>query len=411
MIGAALTSPIRKVGLAMFRLFRYYPDYDPRSESATTTKWVRFPGLPPPLFTRRFVEAIVNSFAFFLDVDERSKACATLKYARACVEIDVSKPVPEEVIISLPDGRKYTQKVEVEGNLFYCLRCKIHGHHLSDCRRGKSSKVADYPGRDSSHQEIKNKKHVPRNNASLKATSQGGNDTCTNFNPVQHEWTEVRRKKKGSQVQSGNPNAKNGAPVVISGKDEHLANPQDHNMANKELMNHVPNMGNGTDLSFHRKSKEKDDNQQAVLQRVHETNVVTEQVHKIIEEETLLVEENDSMHQGEGEEMDCDLCLTIVDDQFYCEQLDKTFQDPEEFAEFVGELGYVLKEDSTISIGESEKGHEAPEAIQNSANVSCLQIEDVDPSPVPRSRHKKKKGVRASSRSCPKKKDTNFVWS
>ncbi|KAL9673092.1 hypothetical protein QQ045_029345 [Rhodiola kirilowii] len=133
----ALTSLIRNVSLAMFRLFRYSPDYDPKRESAKTTKWVRLTGLPPPLFTRRFVEAIVNSFAFFLDVDARSKACATLKYARACVEIDVSKSVLDEVIIYLPDGRKYIQKVEVEGNLFYCSHGKIHGHHLSDCRRGE----------------------------------------------------------------------------------------------------------------------------------------------------------------------------------------------------------------------------------------------------------------------------------
>ncbi|KAL9673195.1 hypothetical protein QQ045_029449 [Rhodiola kirilowii] len=136
-------SPIRKVGLTMFRLFLYSPDYDPRRESATTTKWVRLPGLAPPLFTRRFVEAIVSSFAFFLDVDERSKACATLKYARACVEIDVSKPVPEEVIISLPDGRKYTQKIEVEGNLFYCSRCKIHGHSINNCRKQKRRQEED----------------------------------------------------------------------------------------------------------------------------------------------------------------------------------------------------------------------------------------------------------------------------
>ncbi|CAM8993760.1 unnamed protein product [Rhodiola kirilowii] len=39
----ALTSPIRRVGHAMFRLFRYSPDYNPRKESTITTKWVRLP--------------------------------------------------------------------------------------------------------------------------------------------------------------------------------------------------------------------------------------------------------------------------------------------------------------------------------------------------------------------------------
>ncbi|CAM8983250.1 unnamed protein product [Rhodiola kirilowii] len=173
-----LTSPIRKVGLATFRLFRYSPDFDRRTEPATTSKWVRLPGLPPPLFTRSYVEAIVNSFALFLDVDERSNACVNLKYARACVEIDASKPALEEVIISLPDGRKLTQKVKIEGNLLYCPRCKIHGHPLSDCRRGKPPKAAEIVGKDA----------------------------------LQHE-TEMRRIKPGRQDQSDNLKVKRGVPA------------------------------------------------------------------------------------------------------------------------------------------------------------------------------------------------------
>ncbi|KAL9663685.1 hypothetical protein QQ045_019076 [Rhodiola kirilowii] len=35
----ALTSPLRKVGHAMFRLLRYTPDYNPKKESTIITKW------------------------------------------------------------------------------------------------------------------------------------------------------------------------------------------------------------------------------------------------------------------------------------------------------------------------------------------------------------------------------------
>ncbi|KAL9673365.1 hypothetical protein QQ045_029621 [Rhodiola kirilowii] len=133
----ALTSLIRKVGHAMFRLFRYTPDYNPRRESTTTTKWVRLPGLHPGFFSRNYVAEIVNYFGNFLDLDTRTKACALLKYARACVEVDVSKKIPEEVNIVLSDGRKFRQRIEVEVNLSYCAHCKIHGHTLMDCRKKK----------------------------------------------------------------------------------------------------------------------------------------------------------------------------------------------------------------------------------------------------------------------------------
>ncbi|KAL9675964.1 hypothetical protein QQ045_004173 [Rhodiola kirilowii] len=93
----ALTSPLRKVGHAMFRLFRYTPDYNPKKESSTTTKW----------------------------------------YVRACVEVDVTKPIPDEVRITLSDGRVFWQQIEVEGNLSYCGFCKVHGHTLIECRKRK----------------------------------------------------------------------------------------------------------------------------------------------------------------------------------------------------------------------------------------------------------------------------------
>ncbi|KAL9678705.1 hypothetical protein QQ045_016554 [Rhodiola kirilowii] len=139
----ALTSPLRKVGHASFRLFRYTPDYSPRRESTTTTKWVRLPGLHPGFVTRNYVAGIVNSFGDFLVLDERSKACSTLKYVRACVEIDVTKYIPEEVRITLSDGRVFWQKIEVEGNLSFYSHCKIHGHTLTECRKKKPAKNGD----------------------------------------------------------------------------------------------------------------------------------------------------------------------------------------------------------------------------------------------------------------------------
>ncbi|KAL9659102.1 hypothetical protein QQ045_028285 [Rhodiola kirilowii] len=137
---AVLTSPLRKVGHAMFRLFRYSPDYSPKKESSTTTKWVRLPGIHPGFVTRNSVASIVNSFGCFLDLNERSKACATLRYVRTCVELDVCIPIPEEVRISLSDGRVFWQKIEVEGNMAYCSYYKVHGHDLSMCRKKHVSK-------------------------------------------------------------------------------------------------------------------------------------------------------------------------------------------------------------------------------------------------------------------------------
>lgn len=101
----ALTSPLRWIQQAIFRLFRYDINYNPRQEATTTTKWIRLPGLPPPLFHQSCIGSIVNSFARFLDTDDRTKACVSMRCARVCIECDVTQPLPERVWVGLPTNR------------------------------------------------------------------------------------------------------------------------------------------------------------------------------------------------------------------------------------------------------------------------------------------------------------------
>ncbi|KAL9672881.1 hypothetical protein QQ045_029134 [Rhodiola kirilowii] len=134
-VNEILTSPLRRVGHTMFRLFRWSADYNPKKESPTVTKWICFPGMPIEMFDGAFLRSLVSSFAMFLDSDVRTKEFESLNYARACVEIDVTKEIPNNVWINLPNGRGFFQAIVVEGGLKYCSRCKIHGHELASCRK------------------------------------------------------------------------------------------------------------------------------------------------------------------------------------------------------------------------------------------------------------------------------------
>ncbi|KAL9679253.1 hypothetical protein QQ045_017109 [Rhodiola kirilowii] len=106
-VNAVLTSPLRRVGHTMFRLFRWTPDYNPKKESTTVTKWIRFPGLPMEMFDRAILRSIVSSFALFLDCDDRTKEMNSLSFARVCVELDVTKAVPNSVWINLPENKGF----------------------------------------------------------------------------------------------------------------------------------------------------------------------------------------------------------------------------------------------------------------------------------------------------------------
>lgn len=72
-----------------------------------------------------------------MSVDARTKACTHLKSARACVELDVTKTIPDSIWINLSDNRSYWQIIEVESKLAYCGKCKVHGHLYEACRKKK----------------------------------------------------------------------------------------------------------------------------------------------------------------------------------------------------------------------------------------------------------------------------------
>ncbi|KAL9676060.1 hypothetical protein QQ045_004273 [Rhodiola kirilowii] len=194
----ALTSQLRKVGHAMFRLFRYTPDYNPRRESTNTTNWVRLPGLHPGFVTRNYVAGIVNSFGYFLDLDDRTKACSTLRFARACVEIDVSKSIMEEVRITLSDGRMFWQKIEVEGNLSFCSHCNIHGHTVAECRKIKTPKNMDQSSHTAGRETHRGGETRP-----IEVTISNGHGykgNTSTYHNTQEEWTQVKRKKGARTV-------------------------------------------------------------------------------------------------------------------------------------------------------------------------------------------------------------------
>ncbi|KAL9663294.1 hypothetical protein QQ045_028134 [Rhodiola kirilowii] len=138
-VNEVLTSPLRRVGYTMFRQFGWSAEYNPKKESTSVTKWIRFPGLPMEMFDRAIIKSIVASFALFLDCDDKTKEMDSLNYARACVELDVTKTVPSSVWINLPGNNDFFQDIVVEGGLKYCASCKLHGHDMTNCRRMQKS--------------------------------------------------------------------------------------------------------------------------------------------------------------------------------------------------------------------------------------------------------------------------------
>lgn len=108
-------------------------------ESAETTIWVRLPGLPLSIYDSSFIEAIISTFGYFVSVGDRTNVCMSLKFATACVKLDVTKPISEAIWITMLDNRSYWQQGEIESKFSYCNRCKAHGHFFDTRRKRRKN--------------------------------------------------------------------------------------------------------------------------------------------------------------------------------------------------------------------------------------------------------------------------------
>ncbi|KAL9680676.1 hypothetical protein QQ045_018561 [Rhodiola kirilowii] len=132
--------------------------------------------------------------------------------------------------------------------------------------------------------------------------------------------------------------------------------------------------------------------------------------HKVHKEETWIVEKNGSMQQGGAEDMSIPVetdgkhvVLSQELDDYVKEA--KEYGTLEHFLKFCKENGYIHQVGSSIQVDESERVDEdLNDQVDNTTLMPTISIPT-------RNRHRKNKGARSSTRSVPKKKDSNFVWS
>jgi hypothetical protein len=105
------------------------PDFNPASDSIEKVAvWVRFSGLPIEYYDAKMLYFIGNRIGRTIKVDKNTLMQERGKYARMCVEVDLSKPL---LAIFTIKGRQF--HVEYEGLHLLCLTCGRFGHTKEGC--------------------------------------------------------------------------------------------------------------------------------------------------------------------------------------------------------------------------------------------------------------------------------------
>eukprot|EP00253_Pinus_taeda_P015034 PITA_15034 len=104
--------------------------YNPDQEKMIAAPiWIRLFGLPIEFWDPEILEGIGNTIRTFIKVAETIRRGRYTSYARICVYMNISEPLPEYIGLEYHD-EVWQQPVDYEHIPFHCRRCHEYGHLL-----------------------------------------------------------------------------------------------------------------------------------------------------------------------------------------------------------------------------------------------------------------------------------------
>lgn len=176
---------------------RWRPDFDPKSSKMEKMAvWVRLPGLPVEYFREDVIRMILEHVGTPLKLDKTTVCVERGRFARATVEIDLSKPLVSKVLV-----RKRVQVIEFEGLHVFCFTCGQVGHRSEHC--SERTKAADAPMADNMDMGVESKPEGM-------ARSVSGGVESEKYGP----WMLVNRKQRKPVTQVTSARRNSGGPSV-----------------------------------------------------------------------------------------------------------------------------------------------------------------------------------------------------
>ncbi|CAN1180890.1 hypothetical protein LINPERHAP2_LOCUS35025 [Linum perenne] len=118
-----------------WKMFEYYitvacwtPEFNEEAPIQRILTWVRLPKLPIHFFNHTAVTRIGNHIGRTIRLDLATSEGARARYARVCVEVDLTKPLLGKYMIG---DRVFYVEYECLENI--CFTCGMYGHKMGSC--------------------------------------------------------------------------------------------------------------------------------------------------------------------------------------------------------------------------------------------------------------------------------------
>ncbi|XP_019195841.1 PREDICTED: uncharacterized protein LOC109189684 [Ipomoea nil] len=108
------------------------PNFIPsKNKTKKLLVWVRFPELPIEYFDEEFLKKIGKTIGRPVKIDTTTSLASIGKFARICVEIDITKPLLSKFVLHFMDW-----PIEYEGINLICFKCERRGRTKNNVQPG-----------------------------------------------------------------------------------------------------------------------------------------------------------------------------------------------------------------------------------------------------------------------------------
>jgi hypothetical protein len=199
----------------------------PNAKVERTVVWVRFPGLNLVYYDESFLLAMASAIGRPVKVDTNTLKVERGKFARVCVEIDLTLPVVGKIWVN---GHWY--KIQYEGLHLICTNCGCYGHLGRNCTTPPRTAPPEKPQQQTAgnQQEVSQPlQHINQTIDQSQLMPESSNGKAVNFVPndlsvikgniisidegnkeLHGDWLLVTRKKKSTS----NPTLISSKPVT-----------------------------------------------------------------------------------------------------------------------------------------------------------------------------------------------------
>ncbi|XP_040987690.1 uncharacterized protein LOC121235413 [Juglans microcarpa x Juglans regia] len=124
-----------------YRPFHWSPDFSEEEEPSVVPVWIFLPGLAPNFYHPSILKCLTAPIGKFIRCDNSTRCATRTDGARVCVELDAAKSPISSFWIGAPSCSA-SRRLEViyETLPAFCTECKLQGHNLKTCKRGKTGK-------------------------------------------------------------------------------------------------------------------------------------------------------------------------------------------------------------------------------------------------------------------------------